>query len=598
VSIVFLSGCAVQKRSVDYPQEVPQESPGRESGREMRMETPKALPAMDALPQQVNGGEQAAGSAADAQAAAGLLSSLTLVDDRIIAYEDKLRAWRDFSDQAAALNLREEQRLEIDACLQRIENILAAYNRLHEFLLGAGPGRGAETGLTDAFVAAKREDISFLESECRLMIAGGEEPGAGSARLMEEKKQEMAEAMGRHEYELVVSLYEEVPAENRSGLGPDAARDYGLALLRTGDARKAGTVLQELLARIRTESSVQQEFALMKLVADIYFSLEEYGRASERYADIVNRFESFGDNVEWARQQQQLIASRDARRTEVKAFADLLNSSLTSTPRTAGYKVAILARYFMNSYPDSPLYAAASRMYTEAKDRADAWFTGIVHKAEQLRAERKYEEALAYLEQLPRLNLLPEKQEQLRALTDELISARFEAAEMQRLERERELEETWNRALSHLRDREYDRAIELFTGLLDTAYGDRARLQIEEAEQLAVQENRRQAAELFVRANRASDLNTKIELLLQSRGLLQDILTKYPQSELADKVKRNLGRIEEEITAIDPDLLHAAAGGETPRQDVPGGGTVPGDGQPPLPWNGQDAAPPQIGDDS
>ena len=80
-------------------------------------------------------------------------------------------------------------------------------------------------------------------------------------------------------------------------------------------------------------------------------------------------------------------------------------------------------------------------------------------------------------------------------------------------------------------------------------------IQIEEAVHLAAQENRSKAAELFVRASSTRELEKKTELLLASRELLLSILIKYPQSDLGEKVKRNLSRIEEDIRAIDPVLL-------------------------------------------
>ena len=55
-------------------------------------------------------------------------------------------------------------------------------------------------------------------------------------------------------------------------------------------------------------------------------------------------------------------------------------------------------------------------------------------------------------------------------------------------------------------------------------------------------------------------MDARVKLLFESRELLNNILVKYPQSELGDKVKRNLMRIEEEIMAIDPSLLLTSAG--------------------------------------
>ena len=106
-----------------------------------------------------------------------------------------------------------------------------------------------------------------------------------------------------------------------------------------------------------------------------------------------------------------------------------------------------------------------------------------------------------------------------------------------------------------MRAKEYDQAIGVFETLTETPYGDRSIEKIIEASQLAAKEDRREAAELFVQAGNAPDRNTQVALLLKSRGLLQGILNKYPQSGLVEKARRNLETIEDQIRSIDPNLL-------------------------------------------
>jgi outer membrane protein assembly factor BamD (BamD/ComL family) len=117
-----------------------------------------------------------------------------------------------------------------------------------------------------------------------------------------------------------------------------------------------------------------------------------------------------------------------------------------------------------------------------------------------------------------------------------------------------ELQARYDQGVAALTAREYDKAIETFNGLLATPFADRARTRIDEAAGLAAQEDRRKAADLFVRANSTADLENKKNLLLSSRKLLQDILVKYPQSGLAEKVQRNLSGVERALKAIDPSL--------------------------------------------
>jgi hypothetical protein len=98
---------------------------------------------------------------------------------------------------------------------------------------------------------------------------------------------------------------------------------------------------------------------------------------------------------------------------------------------------------------------------------------------------------------------------------------------------------------------------------------------MEETTRLAASEKRREAAELFVRAGNTDDIDQRIDLLFQSRELLQEILVKYPQSDLTEKVQNNLARIDEELRSIDPSLLSATGAGGPPGEEAEQQGSLP-----------------------
>jgi hypothetical protein len=572
LAVFLVSSCGAQKQSVtpyqdriSPPADIRQEQP----------ETSKSLPTMEDVSSEKDDAVQdrPAGAEKTGPAPGRILPALTLVNDRIVVYEDKLRAWSEFSAEALSSSLDEEQQATIASCQARIRQILDGYNLLHEILLAESSGQDRDLSIPDRYVSVERKDLSFLESDCRQIIGVNRQPGdwlAGTRYMrLEMKEKEIAEALAQRDYLQVIDLFEQLPPESITDVSIDATYAYGQALLRTGNAQKAETVFFELLARIRRDSQLKREFQLMRLVADIDFGLKEYSRSFERYVDIINRYAGLGENVEWARRQQSVIGSMDRKGTEVRSFAELMLAYLTYNAERDGYGVVLLARDFMDRYPDSVQYPTAARILLESGDRAEAWFTGVLEQVSRLETEKKYEEALAFIEQLSGTSLLPEKQDMLRALTDELISAQFEEAEVRRQALERELQETWNLGQTHLRAREYDQAIEVFARLEGTAYSDRAEMQIVEAAQLAAQEIRRKAAELFVQANSMRDLGRKTELLLASRELLQSILVKYPQSDLVEKVKRNLNKIEQEIRDIDPALLDSLPSENTPGSPGP-----------------------------
>jgi outer membrane protein assembly factor BamD (BamD/ComL family) len=132
---------------------------------------------------------------------------------------------------------------------------------------------------------------------------------------------------------------------------------------------------------------------------------------------------------------------------------------------------------------------------------------------------------------------------------------------------EKNLQEEYDRGVAHLQAKEYDKAIERFNRLQRTPLEAKARPQIEEASKLAAQDMRQKAAELFVRATNSRDTDEKRKLLLSSRDLLQSILVKYPQSGLADKVQKNLARIEAELRAVEASSI--------PKPATSGGAYVP-----------------------
>ena len=78
---------------------------------------------------------------------------------------------------------------------------------------------------------------------------------------------------------------------------------------------------------------------------------------------------------------------------------------------------------------------------------------------------------------------------------------------------------------------------------------------LQEATNLAAAAQRKQAATLFIKAIKASNPESKKELLLESRQLLQDVLHKYPHADIIDKVAQNLTILDQHIQEFDPALL-------------------------------------------
>ncbi len=488
-----------------------------------------------------------------------LLSSLALVDDRVAAYEDKLAAWQKFSAGTANMNLDAEQQGKLAACQQRLQDILTGYNGLQRKLLQLSPAQADELPVRAFLFRIEKEDIGFLESDCQQFIKGKPPAGGWLAAtrnsLVRKSEQDIKAAMASGDYQQVITLYGQLPLNKGESSSYEMTLLYSRALMRTGRTEEAVKVLQNLLASLRQQDQSRKINTLIGLIADLQFSSENYDDAWKSYDEIVKSYSRLGKRNDWARQQQEELNARTGNSAEVKSYAALLRSYLGYNRDRDGFKVVQLAEQFVENYPGSPVISRVQRILLESRGQAEQWFSAILDQVNQLKQEKKFPEALTRLQQLSLVNLPPDKQETLRRLTEELTVAQAHEAEVQRLLVEQNRQKDWNAGQAHLQAKEYDEAIKVFDRLLNTPYDERARAQIQEAAQLAAQERRQKAAELFVGASRAKDLASRKRLLLASRQLLLEIMNKYPQSGIIDKVKKNLQRIDDDIRSIDPSLL-------------------------------------------
>jgi hypothetical protein len=239
----------------------------------------------------------------------------------------------------------------------------------------------------------------------------------------------------------------------------------------------------------------------------------------------------------------------------MREYSALLKNYLAFVPRRDGYAVVEQAAAFLRAFPGSRLSANAAFMQKSAREQADSWLNRGIQRVEAMAggqveadgqaASTGTEPGTAGTPPVPTGTQIAPTDGQMAAPAAPAVDAGPS---------DEELQARYDQGVAALTAREYDKAIETFNGLLATPFADRARTRIDEAAGLAAQEDRRKAADLFVRANSTADQEKKKNLLLSSRKLLQDILVKYPQSGLADKVQRNLSGVERALKAIDPSL--------------------------------------------
>jgi hypothetical protein len=157
-----------------------------------------------------------------------------------------------------------------------------------------------------------------------------------------------------------------------------------------------------------------------------------------------------------------------------------------------------------------------------------------------------------------------DKQQAIKAKNEELLLAEAVEKETSKMSQMQDLQNQWNNGLLLAKDGRYDEAIAVFTGLLNSEYSTKADDKIKELSLEAAKNDRKKAADLFIRFTKTTDLESRKKLLIESRNLLKNILIKYPGVEIAQKVRGNIERVEQEMNAIDPNLISMADQQVTP----------------------------------
>lgn len=482
-----------------------------------------------------------------------LSPTLTSVNNRIYSYERRLEEWKKVEKKmAGATTVPPDKAGRMEECRLQLQDILNGYHTLRNRLLQAGPVDAGLLPAGELLLQLNRQDVDYLEGGCGRLLAELEAAPAAPPVRPAGPDPQIKAAYDSAEYDQVLSLYGQLSRTAGQPLDPATDFLYAQALIKNHQEPVALGVFTGLLDRVRQPGQESMAFQVMQAVGDLSFGQGAYDQARRQYEEIVRLSAEQGRREEWAVQQLAALQPGGVAPEEMREYSALLKNYLAFVPRRDGYAVVEQAAAFLRAFPGSRLAANAAFMQKSARERADSWLNRGIQRVEAMtggQVEADGQAASTGTE--PGAAGTPPV-----ATGTEIVptDGQMDAPAVDAGPSDEELQARYDQGVAALTAREYDKAIETFNGLLATPFADRARTRIDEAAGLAAQEDRRKAADLFVRANSTADPENKRNLLLSSRKLLQDILVKYPQSGLADKVQRNLSGVERALKAIDPSL--------------------------------------------
>ena len=568
---LLLSGCAAPAQKVTYgqgedmppvvttaeqaqpsgptqPQLPPEQEPAPPADQDLSRE-PLSSPSLEIIPAREDGASAA--------------RHIDYIENRLALYEKKLQQWLELRPQEDIASAYWSS-ITPDPCLDQFDVLLSGYTELRDQLrsgLPTGDSARQQQGIQEML----QLDIAFLESDCENRISP-RTPAPEGGRLVEEDGVIAAAQAERlinryfseEDYEQVIAVYQLLiqtyPAVMPS---PVCTKKYGLARLHTGDIEEATDVFRETLTALDPKNQALDPWALQRLTADLLLAAGRPTEAQTMYEKLLASSESFNNVYTWATRQLALINTYAVTDPQMTYYLDLLRTALVfDRKHHSSLDLLAKADKIIRTFPNSPVADNAIQIRQDIENQLREWIDASLLQVDGLVAKKEFQPALALLAEISAVQLPANLQEQVQMATNAIKMAEEQEEETQRLLREESLTMQWKSSNKSLDSQHYDSAIAGFTSLLDTPYDAEARQKIQEATNLAAAAQRKEAATLFIKAIKASSPENKKELLLESRRLLQDVLHKYPEADIIDKVAQNLTTLEQNIQQIDPTLLN------------------------------------------
>jgi tetratricopeptide (TPR) repeat protein len=519
-----------------------------------------------------------------------MMPSVAFVTGRISAYNKKMDVWHKRDSQAAVLQIPAGESEKMVGCFRELQKILNGYNRLHETLLRqASLPVGTGMNSPKEIYGLQQDDITFMDGFCGQMVASDGAVGSNSweqgntGNGLSPVEVLIARHAANREYEELVQAWQQMPAPAAAQVSLQTKILYGNALIALQRDEDATQVYRLLVEQMAPADGVAVDIlAVRKTLADLYFATRNYREAESQYMEISKSYKGETVVEDWAILQRALLQKGGQSEEELHEYTELLRNYLGFDPAKDGYTVVWQADKFLQVFPKSAVALNVDFIRTAVREQADQWAKSNGGDAAALAGQQQGQGAGGEV-MAPNFSGQPssafssssvqaaQAQSQIPPEIDSGAVSLPVANTESRVEDSREIERRWSEGQRLMAEAQYDKAIEMFTPLLNSQEALKAEKKIAEASTLAAEAERRRAADIFIRFTKATDSGTRKKLLVESRRILLDILVKYPGVDITDKVVGNIKRVEKEIDAIDPSLLQSGAGGRGAAPNAHGG---------------------------
>ncbi len=351
------------------------------------------------------------------------------------------------------------------------------------------------------------------------------------------------EAYNRGDYAKTIELYRNCARNcSEEEIPVNIQLVHSISLSRTGKIFEATEDLKKVIAKEEREGLNQT--VLYYYLANWFFLTGNYESARQIVDGMVNDYDDKGKLLDRVIGPLEDIASS----SEETEFVRLNNKEMEAVQ-----EMEKLCSQIINDHPGTfSAGRALSLLNTMDSKNGSASTEEMVTPEEEIEeTELTEEENEIYSEAQEALPAVEKKED-----TDNFSQEEAEKSLKEEEDRQKLIALNYERANLFFENGEYEKAIVEFGPLTDSEYGEDCRKKITFAINELANKKRIEASKLFLKAKGIKNPEEKKGLLIDTYILLREAIDKYPQNKYEEKLKRNIGVVEEEIEKVNTQLLN------------------------------------------
>lgn len=515
-----------------------------------------------------------------------LLPDSDSVRQRLAVHEEKFARWDSFDQQFIALDL-DDPPVGWQECFILLKKACDGYGWLQQEILETEAVAGRELDQRQDIWDIYQSDIRFMENGCESTFDAGVTIAADWLERYRQAVVEQSTLLPQSEADR--EKYDELLETERNltkafagwAVSPENKELYSLALLRDGQIQAAAKILHDSLDSEKWDA---KSVARRRHLADLLLTAKQYEEAKKQYKELENYFNSLKTDDQWVASQLTYLATIDAEAEDFVLYQAVLRAYLTFDGRRIPDGMHNSLTQLVSRYPESPLAKEAGHLFLQVEEQSRTWIEGQLLLANNLVEGKEYSQAVTIFDDLLAHELSDELRTVIQMSKDAALADTVLDQEMQQQEAAEKMATQWDEAARLFDSQRYDDAITAYRALLQTSFDAESKNMIKKATSAAAAEMRQKAAALAMKARKSDKLEDQKAYLLESWQLLMQILKKYPEVDIIDKVTQNLKTLEEQINLVDPELIEKAAldGQAKNNEPSPDDGPIPSNDPSPV----------------